>query len=138
LISTYAQLDDRFVAMGSFLSFWAHQRGIFKEQYLLPHALYIMIIFFLMIQSPPILPNIYNPAKNNTLIYKKRGLKIQGKDEYHMMEVVCDFNYEENYLEIKEKMSKAPQNPMSVGELVAKFFLHICFRNSKFWIQYIH
>ena len=127
LIYTYAQLDERFAIMGSFLCYWAHLRGIYNERYLNLHAFYLMIIYFLMTLKPAILPNIYNPKLNNYIRMKRKGLKIQGKDQYYSSEFVLDLNYEENYIDIKEKMLKQEQNKMTVGELVTRFFYAFAF-----------
>eukprot|EP00828_Plagiopyla_frontata_P028910 TRINITY_DN37355_c0_g1_i1.p3 TRINITY_DN37355_c0_g1~~TRINITY_DN37355_c0_g1_i1.p3 ORF type:complete len:147 (-),score=13.48 TRINITY_DN37355_c0_g1_i1:233-673(-) len=58
LITEYSKIDPRFFVIGSFLLYWAHQREILNYQYLTKNNLLYMLIFFLQIQDPPILPPI--------------------------------------------------------------------------------
>jgi len=55
-IKLCTNLDERFLTLGSYLSYWAYKRRIFTENYLSPYALHFMIIYFLMRQTPSILP----------------------------------------------------------------------------------
>ena len=55
-IKLCANIDQRFLTIGTVASYWAYQRGIFNEKYLNPYALYFMIIYFLMTHNPSILP----------------------------------------------------------------------------------
>ena len=55
-IKLCANIDERFLTIGTFVSYWAYQRGIFNEKFLNPYALYFMIIYFLMTHDPSILP----------------------------------------------------------------------------------
>jgi len=64
-----------------------------------------------MTQDPPILPKLYNPNLKKVIVLKKRGLEVH-----------IDLNWEDNILQIKEKMLKMKKNNMEVGELVLKFF----------------
>lgn len=73
-------IEEKFLTMGAFLSFWAYKRKIFNDKFLNPYALYFMIIYFLMTQEPFILPRfnddeLYKMNTPNPLFSGSRGQK---------------------------------------------------------------
>jgi len=118
IFKLYTNVEDRFLHMGVFLSHWAHKRGILRDDYLNPTTLYLMIVYFLMIQNPPILPNIYiKGGKESGKIIKRNP--VVSKEVY---EIKIDLNYAKDVSVVKELKDRLEENEMNVGELVTRFF----------------
>ena len=114
-------IDRKFLLIGAFLSFWAHKRGILKDEYLNSNTLYLMLIYFLQVQQPPILPNLYNKDLGKITSYQKKSLK--GITQTY--EVKVDQNYEPNVHNLKSKLTA--ENTKTVAELVTRFFYMFAF-----------
>lgn len=111
-IKLCSNLDERFLTLGSFLSYWAYKRGIFTENYLSPYALHFMVIYFLMRQTPSILPKFcdddlqkmtipkttvsssksrMSDAENNTGNIFENHVNHKGATNLNIQELVKDF-----------------------------------------------
>jgi hypothetical protein len=119
LLKQYSIVDERFLLMGTFLSFWAYNRGLWKDNYLNPQTLYLMIIYFLMVQNPPILPNIYDKSIGDVKEITKRGPMGTRR---HPLIIKIDLNYETDIHKIKAKIPEEKKNPFKIGELITRFF----------------
>lgn len=117
LINSYTKLKDpRFSQMAGFLTFWAKSRGLFDgDEILQPTALYLMIIYFLKIQKPQLLPDLYIGGRETQeiKIFHTKSLQLS-----HKVDIGYDFELRNRKI-YEEKQAK---NEDSIGSLVAKFF----------------
>ena len=118
MFKLYTNVEDRFLYMGIFLSHWAHKRGILRDDYLNSNTLYLMIVYFLMVQNPPILPNIYIKGGKAAKVIRKKN-PIVPREFY---DIKVDLNYMNDVSDVKALRDKFEENELNVGELVTRFF----------------
>jgi len=108
LINTYSKIDERFKQMVFIVKYWSKMKNI-NEPYmgtLSSYCFILMIIHFLQIRKPPVLPNLQKIYLNNFKEYKYI-------DEYNV-----------SFFEDIENLHKYwnGENNESVGELLCEFF----------------
>lgn len=108
LLSDYAKLDPRVRQLGYVIKHWAKKRAI-NEPYhgtLSSYALLLMLINFLQLRRPPVLPCLQQ-MKDETGPHNK--VIVEGFD--------CTY-----YTNIQRLLSFGSRNAESIGELLAAFF----------------
>ena len=118
MFKLYTNVEDRFLYMGIFLSHWAHKRGILRDDYLNSNTLYLMIVYFLMVQNPPILPNIYIKGGKAAKVIRKKN-PIVPREFY---DINVDLNYLNDVSDVKALKDQYKENELNVGELITRFF----------------
>jgi DNA polymerase sigma len=108
LINAYSKIDDRFKQMVFIIKYWSKMKNI-NEPYmgtLSSYCFILMIIHFLQIKEPPVLPNLQKIYLDNFIEY----------------EYIDDFNvsFFENIDELHKYWNS--KNNESLGELLVEFF----------------
>lgn len=132
-IKLCSSIDQRFVSMGAFLSYWANQRKIFSEQFLNPYALYFMLIYFLMTRNPSILPRfgeediqkmdfpktMFSSSKKqgNLVTYQEQGILLPNAQQT------------EKLLKTDDAFKQTSES--SLRELITQFFYTFAFEIPK-------
>ena len=131
-IKLCAQIDERFISLGAFLSFWAYQRKIFSEKLLNPYALYFMLIYFLMTRNPPILPrfgegDIQKMDFPKTMFSnsRKQGSLIASQEQA----ILVPSNHQEKIIKTDASINNAASS--SLKDLLTQFFYAFAFEIPK-------
>jgi len=141
LIQKYCDLDKRVSIMINFVLFWAKSRGILtpRNGYLSSYAICLMIIFFLQLQNPPVLPSIQLFCKENSVSEKKiqipdfinfvRNQPTKKDEKYHFYKediIKTDVNFNFNFVDCEQikKTLGLPKNNESPAILISKFFYY--------------
>jgi len=108
LLADYAKIDLRVKQLGYILKYWAKRRAI-NEPYqgtLSSYALLLMLINFLQLRNPPILPCLQ---------------QMKDENEPNLEQIICGFDC--SYYTKTEKLQGFGQpNKETLGDLLAAFF----------------
>eukprot|EP01117_Protostelium_nocturnum_P007428 TRINITY_DN2657_c0_g3_i4.p1 TRINITY_DN2657_c0_g3~~TRINITY_DN2657_c0_g3_i4.p1 ORF type:complete len:670 (-),score=246.60 TRINITY_DN2657_c0_g3_i4:30-2039(-) len=110
LLSTYSKIDPRVRQLGYIVKYWAKMRKI-NEPYqgsLSSYAYILMVIHFLQLRSPPILPVLQEMTE---LGEERKENQVEGFDVYF-------------YSNLDKLKDFGKENTESIGELLACFYKH--------------
>jgi len=124
LLAKYTELDPRTLHLGLFIKLWAKQRGVCgaADGYLSSYSYIIMVIHFLQITRPQILPSLQKIAKKNgrtnEVTVRRNKDKVQGS-------FLADVAFEEDMAVIGKYMReeiKTPNTSCSLDLLIQFFY----------------
>jgi len=136
LILAYTKYDERFVKLGYLIKEWAKNNNILggDKRFLTSYAWILLIIHYLQIIKPPILPNLQKSGDYKT---SQKFIEYQIKS-YENEEIEIPPPFYENVkancyflsdtAKISElKLSHATQNTQSISELLCGFFQYYAY-----------
>eukprot|EP00826_Nyctotherus_ovalis_P052423 TRINITY_DN663_c0_g1_i13.p2 TRINITY_DN663_c0_g1~~TRINITY_DN663_c0_g1_i13.p2 ORF type:complete len:282 (-),score=81.14 TRINITY_DN663_c0_g1_i13:960-1805(-) len=139
LISYYFQLDPRIKTICQFVLHWAGTKNLLRPSrgYFSSYALVLMVIFFLQIQSTPVVRSLQLHADENAETIDgaqvpsfqkllKRRPRWTENMKYHPESLKYDF-LNLNFMKVDVEKAKEklcyPRNEETAGELLTKFIL---------------
>jgi len=132
-IKLCARIDERFVDLGAFLSYWANQRKIFSERLLNPYALYFMLIYFLMTRNPSILPR-FDEGEIQKMDFPKTmfsNAKKQGSIIASQEQAILIPNDHQGEKLPKTDATFSDSSKSSLKDLITQFFYFFAFEIPK-------
>ena len=136
LFKAYSNYDERFRIMGYFIKEWAKKNKIQGGDtgFLTSYAYLNMIILYLQIVIPPVLPKLQKLHLSNenaksmisysvpySIVHRENIFEVEPSIlEERMESVPTNVYFERDLAKVKEHMAKEyGQNSMSVGELIS-------------------
>jgi len=122
MLELYSRLDSRCQLLGLLVKIWSEMNEInsAKKQYLSSYAYILMVINFLQIQKPPILPSLQKLRENDSEA-KYLDVKIKHKNQIETFRTRVD--YEDDIEKLNTIMTQSfSENKKNTIQLLKKFF----------------